>query len=83
MDSNRTWELLPEASFGPSATGRFDFTLTFESAILSILPSGLFLLLGPQRLFWLMKKPYKVIDSRRTALKLVWASLQHLSLFSS
>lgn len=71
MDSNRTWDLLPEANFGPSATARFDFTLTFEIAILSILPSGIFLLLAPQRLFWLMKQPYKVINSRRTVLKLV------------
>lgn len=74
MDNNGTWEMRPEANFGPAAPGKFDFTLTFEGAILSILPSGLFLLLAPQRLFWLMKQPYKVTRSRRTLLKLVCAS---------
>ena len=73
MDSNGTWkrQMLPEADFGPSAKGGFDFTLTFEGAILSIVPPALFLLLAPQRLFWLMKQPYKVTKSRRTLLKLV------------
>ncbi|OIW33170.1 hypothetical protein CONLIGDRAFT_163453 [Coniochaeta ligniaria NRRL 30616] len=70
MDTNGTSEMLPDAGFGPSATGRFDFTLVFEGAILTLLPSALFLLLAPQRLFWLMKQPYKVTKSRRAVLKL-------------
>ncbi|KAF4625089.1 hypothetical protein G7Y89_g13080 [Cudoniella acicularis] len=67
-----TWssEMLSEASFGPEAAGRFDFTLAFEDAILSILPSALFFILAPQRLFWLMKQPRKVAKSSRSILKL-------------
>ncbi|KAB5515468.1 P-loop containing nucleoside triphosphate hydrolase protein [Coniochaeta sp. 2T2.1] len=70
MDSNTTSLILPEVGFGPSAEGRFDFTLTFEGAILSILPSALFLILAPQRLFWLLRQPYKVTKSRQSVIKL-------------
>jgi hypothetical protein len=73
MNTNGTFRMLPEADFGPSATGRFDFTLGFEDAILSLLPSALFLVLAPPRLLWLMKQPYKVTKSRSTVLKLVCA----------
>lgn len=68
---------LLESEFGPSAAGRFDFTLVFEGAILTILPAGLFLLLAPGRLFWLLKQPHKVSQSRRLTVKLV--SLQCFS----
>ncbi|KAK0718041.1 P-loop containing nucleoside triphosphate hydrolase protein [Lasiosphaeria miniovina] len=70
MDTNSSAEWLLEADFGPAATGRFDFTLAFEGAILSIVPSALFLLLAPQRLVWLMKQPRKVAKSPRSILKL-------------
>lgn len=82
MDTNMTSEILPEAAFGPSAPDRFDFTLAFEGAILSLIPSALFLIVAPHRLFWLMKQPYKVTRSRRTVLKLVRASsLSSASIF--
>lgn len=74
MNTTRLVQLAPEASFGPSAPDRFDFTLAFEGTILSMLPSALFLILAPQRLFWLRKQPYKVTKSRRTILKLVCAA---------
>jgi hypothetical protein len=63
--------LLPETSFGPSAKGRFDFTLTFENAVLSIVPSVVFFLLAPQRLVWLSKQPRKVVKSSQPIVKLV------------
>ncbi|KAL6364357.1 hypothetical protein LRP88_01755 [Fusarium phalaenopsidis] len=43
MNSSVDAILDAEASFGPAASYRFDFTLLFENAVLSILPSALFL----------------------------------------
>jgi ATP-binding cassette subfamily C (CFTR/MRP) protein 1 len=40
-----------ENNFGPHRVGVFDFTILFEQSILSLLPSVLFLLLVPFRLF--------------------------------
>jgi ATP-binding cassette subfamily C (CFTR/MRP) protein 1 len=71
MQTNTSSDVLSEDSFGPSATGRFDFALVFEYIILSILPSALFFILAPQRLFWLAKQPQKVAKSSRSILKLV------------
>ncbi|KAK3942168.1 P-loop containing nucleoside triphosphate hydrolase protein [Diplogelasinospora grovesii] len=82
MYANTSLEALSpsEANFGPSATGRFGFTLMFENAILSILPSAVFFLLAPQRLFWLAKQPHKVVKSPQSMLKLgligIYAILQ-------
>ncbi|EEU35583.1 uncharacterized protein NECHADRAFT_52409 [Fusarium vanettenii 77-13-4] len=59
-----------EANFGPAASYRFDFTLLFENAVLSILPSTLFLVLTPQRLFWLVKQPRKLTKNSQFVLKL-------------
>lgn len=71
MNANRTSKMLQEASFGPSATNKFDFTLGFENIILSILPSALFLIIAPQRLFLLKKQSRKVAKSSRSVLKFV------------
>jgi hypothetical protein len=70
--------LLPEAGFGPSAKDRFDFTLTFENAILSIIPSAIFFGLAPRRLFSLRKQPHKVAKSPRHIIKLVWMRTEPL-----
>ncbi|KAH0437695.1 ABC multidrug transporter [Colletotrichum camelliae] len=43
-------------AFGPQLTGRFDFTLYFEQAILSIVPSALFLAILPCRITWLLRR---------------------------
>lgn len=43
----------PDDYFGPHRVNSFDFTLLFEQSILSLLPTGLFLLLVPLRLFLL------------------------------
>ncbi|KAL2181081.1 uncharacterized protein P884DRAFT_296788 [Thermothelomyces heterothallicus CBS 202.75] len=61
---------LAEASFGPSAKDRFDFTLTFENAILSIIPSAIFCILAPHRLYLLWRQPHKVAKSPRHVFKL-------------
>jgi len=61
----------PEASFGPEANDRFDLTLTFENAILSIIPSAIFFVLAPRRLLLLRKQPHKVAKSPRHIFKLV------------
>jgi ATP-binding cassette, subfamily C (CFTR/MRP), member 1 len=50
-------------SFGPYAgdcRGGFDFTLLFEETILTLLPLGLFLLVSPWRLWFLLRRPKKV-----------------------
>lgn len=38
-------------NFGPRRAGLFDFTILFEQSILSLLPTGVFLLVVPLRLF--------------------------------
>ncbi|KAF4432161.1 Canalicular multispecific organic anion transporter 2 [Fusarium acutatum] len=38
-------------NFGPQRAGVFDFTILFEQSILSLLPTGLFILLVPLRLY--------------------------------
>lgn len=60
-----------ESDFGPAASGRFDFTPLFENAVLSILPSAIFVVLAPQRLLWLTRQLRKVIKSWRSFVKLV------------
>ena len=61
-------------SFGPASSTRdFDFTLTFEQSILSILPSTLLLLATPLRLFHLSQKHPKTLPHRNRALKTVSA----------
>ncbi|AEO54635.1 hypothetical protein MYCTH_2297404 [Thermothelomyces thermophilus ATCC 42464] len=67
--------LLAEANFGPSAKDRFDFTLTFENAILSIIPSAIFCILAPHRLYLLWRQPHKVAKSPRHVFKLVCMEL--------
>ena len=42
--------------FGPSLDDHFDFTLTFEQSILSVLPSALLLAVSPFRIAWLFRK---------------------------
>lgn len=71
MNSSVDAILDAETNFGPAASYRFDFTLLFENAVLSILPSALFLALTPQRLFWLIKQPRKLTKNSQFVLKLV------------
>ncbi|KAF4969944.1 hypothetical protein FSARC_2930 [Fusarium sarcochroum] len=70
MSANTSFDTLPETNFGPSASGRFDFTVLFENVILSIVPSTLFFILAPQRLFWLKREPRKVTENSRLLIKL-------------
>ena len=62
-------------SFGPWAgdcRGGFDFTLFFEETILTILPLGLVLLIIPLRLWFLLKRPKKVVGgSKLPTIKIV------------
>lgn len=51
-------------SFGPHAgecRGGFDFTLLFEETILTLLPTSLFLLFIPPRVWFLLRRPMKVL----------------------
>ena len=73
MDANSSLNVLPETDFGPSASGRFDFTVLFENVVLSIVPSALFLILVPQRLLWLKREPRKIVENSRLLIKLVSA----------
>ncbi|KUJ09415.1 ABC transporter-like protein [Mollisia scopiformis] len=61
--------------FGPflkiAGKTTFDFTLLFEESILSILPSALFLLLIPPRIFRLWKTPRKVTGSYLQTTKII------------
>ncbi|KAI3587778.1 P-loop containing nucleoside triphosphate hydrolase protein [Fusarium oxysporum f. sp. albedinis] len=70
MDANSSLNVLPETDFGPSASGRFDFTVLFENVMLSIVPSVLFFVLAPQRLLWLKREPRKIVENSRLLIKL-------------
>jgi len=50
-------------SFGPAASGRFDFTLLFEDIFLSLVPSILLLTSTVWRVTHLNKQPLKVKNS--------------------
>lgn len=67
--------------FGPffHIRGRqdFDFTLLFEDVILSVLPSALFLLVAPIRIWSLWKEHRKVATSQLRNVKVVCASNEH------
>lgn len=61
-----------EFSFGPVAGDRaFDFSLTFEESVLSVVPSALLLLLAPVRLISLQKQPNRVGGKEFQLVKLV------------
>lgn len=60
--------------FGPSVASdcsSFDFTLTFEDGILSVLPSSLFVLLFLPRIYFLRRSTRKVGNGTLKAAKLV------------
>ncbi|KAL4804941.1 P-loop containing nucleoside triphosphate hydrolase protein [Aspergillus unguis] len=71
-----------DAAFGPrvSTTCRsFDFTLTFEDAFLSILPTALFLLISPIAIYRLRNEAQKI----RRSLLLGWKLTTLSALFAS
>ncbi|RKL41261.1 hypothetical protein BFJ72_g5688 [Fusarium proliferatum] len=64
-------------SFGPQRAGFFDFTILFEQSILSLLPTGLFILLVPLRLNVLWN------DERATKSKpLLWAKMIMIAIYA-
>jgi hypothetical protein len=66
------WAENTENAFGPVSHLRpFDFTLTFEQAILSIIPSAILLLAGPFRLLHLSRCQRKTRSEHDYFLKLV------------
>jgi ATP-binding cassette subfamily C (CFTR/MRP) protein 1 len=59
-------------SFGPSAGdchGSIDFTLVFESSILTILPAALLIVITPIRVYFLQQTSVKVKSSLIAHLK--------------
>ncbi|KLP15161.1 Uncharacterized protein LW94_1611 [Fusarium fujikuroi] len=64
-------------SFGPQRAGIFDFTILFEQSILSLLPTGLFILLVPLRLYVLWS------NERATKSKpLLWAKMIMIAIYA-
>ncbi|CVL11312.1 related to multidrug resistance-associated protein [Fusarium proliferatum] len=64
-------------SFGPQRAGVFDFTILFEQSILSLLPTGLFILLVPVRLSVLWN------NERATKSKpLLWAKMTMIAIYA-
>ncbi|CAH0003934.1 unnamed protein product [Clonostachys byssicola] len=63
--------------FGPHFSGVFDFTLLFEQSILSLLPTALFILLAPFRVFAIWKN-----ESCVRAGPLLWAKLIAIAIFA-
>ncbi|KAF9879602.1 ABC multidrug transporter [Colletotrichum karsti] len=57
--------------FGPQVNGYFDFTVLFEQAILSILPTALLIILAPIRIIWLRGSDIRVRSGTLLWLKLV------------
>ncbi|KAF5247273.1 hypothetical protein FANTH_6530 [Fusarium anthophilum] len=65
-------------NFGPQRVGVFDFTILFEQSILSLLPTGLFILLVPLRLY--------VLWNHEKATKsgcLLWAKMVIIAIYAS
>ncbi|KAF5547770.1 Canalicular multispecific organic anion transporter 2 [Fusarium mexicanum] len=65
-------------NFGPQRAGVFDFTILFEQSILSLLPTGLFILLVPLRLY--------VLWNHERATKsgcLLWAKMVIIAIYAS
>ncbi|KAH7198422.1 P-loop containing nucleoside triphosphate hydrolase protein [Fusarium flagelliforme] len=65
-------------NFGPHRAKTFDFTILFEQSILSLLPTGLFLLLVPLRLFLLrnnekVSKIGTILWLKLVALVVLWS----------
>lgn len=58
-------------SFGPISQCRYDFTLFFEQAILSAVPSAIFLLSALPRLFYLYRQHEKTVRTPAEVVKLV------------
>ena len=58
-------------SFGPQLGSKFDFTLLFDHTILSILPSGLMILLAPLFIFYYRRKPEVILPSALLWFKMV------------
>lgn len=63
--------------FGPHLSGVFDFTLLFEQSILSLLPTALFILLTPFRVFAIWKN-----ESCVRIGPLLWAKLIAVAIFA-
>ncbi|KAK1994915.1 P-loop containing nucleoside triphosphate hydrolase protein [Colletotrichum falcatum] len=67
-------------AFGPQLTGRFDLTLYFEQAILSIVPSALFLAILPCRAAWLLRRRRSIPSGGWLLLAKLATSTIHFSL---
>jgi ATP-binding cassette, subfamily C (CFTR/MRP), member 1 len=59
--------------FGPQVPGVFDFTILFEQSILSLLPTALFIVIAPLRVFPLLSREKRVRPG-----PLLWAKLVNL-----
>ncbi|EXK87248.1 hypothetical protein FOQG_09090 [Fusarium oxysporum f. sp. raphani 54005] len=64
--------------FGPQRAGVFDFTILFEQSILSLLPTGLFILLVPLR-FYVLWNNERVTKSG----PLLWAKMVTIAIYAS
>lgn len=80
--SNLTGLWPHEQEFGPTAGGRFDFTLLFEHAIFSIGPSAVLLLIAPLRLLQLKGQQVKVSHHLSSWLKIVCCGTTRWFVFS-
>ncbi|KAF5617327.1 major facilitator family transporter [Fusarium sp. NRRL 25303] len=73
----QTHTMSADNSFGPQRAGVFDFTILFEQSILSLLPTGLFILLVPLRLYVLWS------NERATKSKpLLWAKMTMIAIYA-
>ncbi|RKK32611.1 hypothetical protein BFJ67_g14663, partial [Fusarium oxysporum f. sp. cepae] len=67
-----------DKDFGPQRAGVFDFTILFEQSILSLLPTGLFILLVPLR-FYVLWNNERVTKSE----PLLWAKMVTIAIYAS
>ncbi|RBR06336.1 hypothetical protein FVER53590_07622 [Fusarium verticillioides] len=65
-------------AFGPQRAGVFDFTILFEQSILSLLPTGLFILLVPLRLYVLWNNERVTKPG-----PLLWAKIVTIGIYAS
>ena len=74
-----------DSDFGPGVASNcssFDFTLTFEDSVLSVLPSSLFILSFLPRIYFLRRSSRKVGNGTFKAAKLVGPYTQAVNILS-
>lgn len=70
FDTSGLVNMSSDQAFGPQLGSAFDFTLTFDHSILSILPNGLFILAAPFFIYYFKNQTEVILPG-----PLLWSKL--------